>query len=62
VLPYRELIFKRIKRRIKLRKKLQEHPSVPKTATDPNEQYLVNIESHDLNDHRLSNERQDASF
>jgi hypothetical protein len=36
VLPFRDLLFKRIKRRIKLRRKLDGHPPVPKTTADGN--------------------------
>jgi hypothetical protein len=62
VLPFRKLLFKRIKRRIKLRKKLEDHPSEPKTAVDRDDEFLGDLEIHDLSDQRLSHDKQDMSF
>lgn len=45
ILPFRELLFKRIKRRIKLKKKLQEHPS-GRPSCSKDEQYLVELPSN----------------
>lgn len=51
VVPQRALLYKRIKRRIKLRKKLQDcqNPGKPNKTND--EQYLVELPSAELAEH-----------
>jgi|JI6StandDraft_1071083.scaffolds.fasta_scaffold05278_7 hypothetical protein len=62
VLPHRELLFKRIKRRIKLTKKLQEHPS-GRPVGFRDEEFLVDLPSEELAENmQRSRNIQEVSF